>query len=223
LGINALGTMATGATLVIVLVAKFSEGAWLTVGAFAALMVVFRRIEARNRDRAQVTASAEPLDLRSLSAPLILVPLSNLDRVAHKALRFSLALSSEVTALQVLAGDPGERDLSPVWAAEVEASCRLAGYAPPKLVVLRSSLRRLVDPIVEHVRRTALVNPERSVVIVIPELGERHWYRFVFRRAHAAALRARLLLEGGANVIVANVYWYLEEEARRARRRGGRG
>jgi len=223
LGVNAVGTIATGATLVIVLVAKFSEGAWLTVGAFAALMIAFRRIEARNRNRAQVTASAEPLDLRSLSAPLILVPLTDLDRVAHKALRFSLALSDEVTALQVLAGDPGERDLSPVWAREVEAPCRLAGHAPPKLVVLRSSLRRLVDPVVEHVQRTALVNPQRSLVIVLPELGERRWYRFIFGGARAAALRARMLLEGGPNVIVANVYWYREEADRgHAGRRGGR-
>jgi len=222
LAINAVGTIATGATLGIVLVAKFSEGAWLTVVALMALMVVFGSIEARNLARTRVTASAEPLDLQAVSAPIIVVPLTNLDRVTQKALRFSLALSKEVTALQVLAGDPGERDLSHDWEIEVEAPCRQAGHEPPKLVVLRSSLRRLVDPIVEHVRRTALVNPQRSLVIVLPELGARHWYHFIFGRVSTAALRARLLLEGGPNVIVANVYWYPEEADRRGRGWGGK-
>jgi amino acid transporter len=212
LAVNAAGALATTTTLVIVLVAKLAEGAWLTVVAVGALLLLFDRIHARSRVLEQATKAAEPFDVTDLKPPLVLVPLQRLDRVSRNGLRFALTISDDVTALQVLASDPGDSDLSPTWHTLVEQPCRQADRRPPKLVVLRSSFRRVVDPIVHHVRRMALVHPGRPIVIVVTEVGERRWYRLLLRHYRATALKARLLFEGGPGIVVANTPWYVEDE-----------
>jgi amino acid transporter len=214
LAVNAAGALATTMTLAIVLLAKLAEGAWLTVVAIGALLLLFDRIQARTRGLERATEAADPLDFGDLKPPLVLVPLRRLDRVARKGLRFALTISDDVTALQVLASDPGDIDLSLTWHTLVERPCEQADRRAPKLVVLRSTFRRVVDPIVHHVRRTALVHPDRPIVIVVSELGERRWYHLLLRNYRATALKARLLLEGGPGVVVANTPWYVEEETR---------
>src|ERR1019366_3902655 len=44
LWVNALGAVATGTTLVVVVISKFAEGAWLTVIVVPALLFMFTRI-----------------------------------------------------------------------------------------------------------------------------------------------------------------------------------
>jgi hypothetical protein len=116
---------------------------------------------------------------------------------------------------------PDVPDASASWRALVEEPCRQAALAVPELVVLRSSFRKVVDPLVEHVQRLTAANPERVLVVVIPELVRRRWYHLLLRNHTATLLKTKLLLRAGPRVVIASTPWYLGEEPI-SRRRDGR-
>jgi amino acid transporter len=208
LAINAAGAVATAASLVIMVVAKFVEGAWLTILAFPLLVMLFHRFR-RYHDRLErQVAEAHPLDAAGLHPPLVVIALGRLDRLAEKALRLGLAISPDVEAVQVLSDDIQIHDLSPRWDALVARPARAAGRQPPRLTVLSSPYRERFGPLIDHVRRRAAENRDRVVAVVVAELVERRWYHFL--TSHQATLLTRLLLwRGGPRIVVVNAPWYL--------------
>src|SRR5262249_8661441 len=97
--INGLGALATGITLVVVLVAKFAEGAWVTVLLIAAIIWLFLGVRRHYVHVVAETRECGPLDLSGLEPPLVVVPVKLWDTLAHKALRFALKLSPDVIAV----------------------------------------------------------------------------------------------------------------------------
>jgi amino acid transporter len=216
LGINAVGAAATAATLGVVLVSKFVEGAWLTVLVVPALVLLFRRTR-RAYDEADRAEAAAVLDLEDAAPPVAVVPVKRLDAVTLKALRFALTISPRVHAVQVVAEGHAHDDVARRWPDAVERPCRAAGLAPPDLVVLRSRYRQVVDPLLGHVHRLAALDPSRFVAVLVPELVETRWYHYLLFSHTATALKMMLLFRGGPQVVVVNAPWYLEPRARRRR------
>jgi amino acid transporter len=208
---NATGALATAATLVIMAVSKFTEGAWLTVlviPAFVALFVQVRRIN--QRVDAEV-AEDGPLEIGTPPPPIVIVPLKRLDRLAHKALRFALTISPEVQAVHVREQDVPDEPLDAEWEERVAEPARAAGFTPPILVGLVSPYREFFGPLLRHVRKEAAANPGRYVAVLVPELIQRRWYHFLLRSHRSTVLKALLLLRGGPRVIVINTPWYIRE------------
>jgi hypothetical protein len=150
------------------------------------------------------------------------VPLKRLDRVARKALRLALAVSPEVEAIQVLAANRDEEDLSPLWKRAVEIPSTRAGLPAPKLVVLRSPYREVVEPLVRHVERLATINQGRTIAVMVPEIVERCWYNLFLHNHTATLLKGLLLFRGGPQVVVMNAPWYLKEAVGAGRDVGAR-
>jgi len=211
LAINALGCGLTGVTVLVVTVAKFAEGAWLTVLAIpgtVALFVAMRRAAERT-DRE--LAAVGPLALDDTRPPVVLVPLRRLDRPARRALTFAFTISSDIQALQFLTEAPGEApDLAKRWPAMVEAPAAAAGRPAPKLTVIRAKYRDLEGPLVEHVRRIAAIHPGRAVAVLFPETVRRRWVARLFTGRRAARLRRALLASGLARVVVIDAPWFLD-------------
>src|SRR5579872_5964387 len=94
LALNATGALATTATAIIVIVAKFTEGAWITVLVIPIFILFFllARHSADRMDRAIASEGTEsaPLSLRGSEPPLVIVPVRRLDKVSRKGLRFAL-------------------------------------------------------------------------------------------------------------------------------------
>jgi len=76
LGINGLGALATGAALAIILAAKFTEGAWLTIVVIPATLVLLRVVHRyyANLDHQLLSGRQRSLDLREHAAPLVIIP-----------------------------------------------------------------------------------------------------------------------------------------------------
>jgi amino acid transporter len=208
--VNGLGACATAVTVVVVLVAKFVEGAWITVLLIPGLLVLMVGVRRHYHRIALETASSAPLELKAFQPPLVVVPLEHWSRVARQALTFALNISPEVTAVHV---DSGERTvyLEQQWHEYVEAPVLELGLAPPKLVTLKSPYRFVIQPIVDFVLDLERNNPGRQIVVLIPELVENHWYYFFLHNQRAAALKAMLYVKGSARIAVVNVPWYLRE------------
>jgi len=212
LWMNAAGASATTVTLGVIVVSKFTEGAWLTVIVIPLLVLGFTYIR-RYYDRLWGELGApSPLDLSHLARPIVVVPLLRLDRVARKGLRLALSLTDDVRAVQVLTEEMMvEYDLRNRWPDLVERPARAAGLPVPQLVVIPSEYREFFGPFLGYLRGLAALEAERSIAVLVPELVRRRWYQF-FLESRTTILKALLLLEGGPQIVVIDCPWYLRDE-----------
>jgi len=206
--VNGLGAVVTAGTVIVVLAAKFAQGAWVTMILIPGLVVVMQSVRRHYRRVAAETRSRTPLELSELSPPVVVLPIESWGRVAEKALRFALTISSDIRAVHVDIGEGA--GLREEWKKFVEQPARQAGLPVPQLVVLPSPYRRLYTPIVDYVLETERNSPARQVAVIIPELVERHWYHNLLHNKRAAVLKAILLVKGDQRIAVINVPWYLE-------------
>ena len=215
LAINATGAVATGLALAIILVAKFAEGAWVTLLLIPAAVLLFRAIKAHYDAVARDTACPQTLDWQ-LQAPLVVVPIDEWSRVTQRALRFGMRISPDVVAVHVkLEGDEKTAAaLRALWPSEVEQPAQAAGFSKPRLEVLDSPYRRLFRPLWACIARLQAEQPDdRRIAVIIPELIPMHWYEYVLHNHRAEQLKAALLFKGDQRIVVINVPWYTHEVA----------
>jgi amino acid transporter len=207
--LNGIGAMATASAVVIVTVAKFAEGAWLTTFLIPAIMILMISVR-RYYDREQVEiANPPPLELSGLRAPLVVVPILRWDKIAQKGLRFAHLLSTDVQALHVDCGEGSQR-LREDWARFVEEPAKKAAVPPPRLVVLPSPYRFVINPLLDYILDLEKKNPDREIAVLVPELVDRHWYHYLLlHNQRASLLKAFLLLKGDQRIIIIDVPWYL--------------
>jgi amino acid transporter len=207
--VNGLGALGTAAALVVILVAKFTDGAWVTVVLVAGLVAAFAGVRRHYRVIARELMTDEPLDPRDLGPPLVVLLVRGWSRVTRKALRVAMRLSPEVYALHVAADELQLQALEEEWAKFVADPCREAGVAAPKLVVVTSPYRRLYAPLMEFLADLERIHPGRPIAVVVPELVERRWYHYFLHNQTAAVIKGYLYFSGLERVAVINVPWYL--------------
>lgn len=206
--VNGLGAVATGLTLLIVVVAKFTSGAWISVLIIAAIMATMLRVRRHYDQVARETQLSAPLKVESLGSPIVIVPILDWSTISQRALQFALTLSPEIRAVHVGMEDE-TNDLRADWKRLVQDPVKRAGGAAPTFVALPSPYRFVVGPIVDYVLEIEGKNPGRQIAIIIPEMVERHWYHYLLHNKRAELLKALLLLKSSPNIVLINVPWYL--------------
>jgi amino acid transporter len=94
--VNGTGAVATGITTIIVLIAKFTAGAWVTALLVPTLILLMVGIKQHyTRVKGEMT-DMTPLSTKNLEQPLVVIPMARWDRVTEKALRFGMLLSKEI-------------------------------------------------------------------------------------------------------------------------------
>jgi hypothetical protein len=212
MAVNGLGATATAVTVVVMAVVKFMAGAWvvvLLVPSLIALMLAvgrhYRRIER------ETAASPGDLKLDNLQEPIVIVPIIEWSTIAENALRFAMTLSREVEALHIESED-STNSLKRLWPSCVEEPARRAKQAVPRLTVLHSPFRFVVQPIIDHVLEVERNNPDRTIAVLLPELVERHWYQYFLHNQRAQILASSLLTQGTHRIVIVNVPWYLRKQ-----------
>jgi amino acid transporter len=209
--VNGLGGFVTGLTVIVVLVAKFAEGAWITVIFIPFLIFFFRSVRRHYHVVSVRTSCTTPVSTASLDAPPIaVVPIEHWSSIAKQALEFASGLSSEVIAVHVEPGDHSEF-LHMDWERYVERPFRAAGHEPPSLVVLPSPYRFIIIPIVQYVRELSEKHPNRRVVVVIPELVEDRWYEYFLHNQRARLLEWTLLVRGNKRIFTVSSPYYISK------------
>ncbi len=205
--VNGVGASATAVTVMVVLVAKFVEGAWVTMLLIPGLLLLMLAVK-RHYDRvAAAISSPSPLELTALSPPLVIVPMEHWTAISKKALQFALDISPEITALHIDCGE-GPDELCNVWDKYVEEPARRMGFPPPKLVTLPSPYRLIITPILNYVLDLQRKNPDRQIAVILPELVEKYWYYYPLHNQRPAVLKALLYVRGNQKIVVINVPWY---------------
>jgi len=206
--INGVGAVATGVTLVVVFVAKFSEGAWITALLIPLMLMTFGAVR-RHYHRVEIEISnSRPLDAAGLRPPIVIVPMHEWNKMSQKGLRFALKISPDIIVVRVRANDKKD-ELRERWPDLVEAPARAAGLPAPRLVQLPSPYRHVLNPIIDYVFQTRDQNPDRQIVVLVPELVAYRWYHHLLHNKRAGMLKTLLLLRGDQNIVVINVPWYL--------------
>jgi amino acid transporter len=206
--INGVGALATGVTLLVVLVAKFRDGAWITVILVPALILLMSAVK-RHYDGVNQTISVTgPIDLAHLTEPVVIVPMHQWTRITEKGLRFALKISSHVEALHVDAEDCADQ-VCAMFEENVAGPVAAAGLPTPRLTVLRSPYRFVLLPLVNHILEVERTNPDRQIAVLIPELVVRRWWQTPLHNQRAQLLKLLLLLRGNQRIIVINIPWYL--------------
>jgi hypothetical protein len=208
LAVNTVGALATAAALAIVLVSKFSHGAWITALVIPGGVLFFRQLKRHNERIAAEAHTDRPLDVRDLTPPIVVIPLRRLDQAGQKALRFALTITPDIYVVQILDEELDIEDLQAHWRERVEDPVRRTGtLAPPRLVLVRSPYRQFFERLLAWIHELTAARPERQVIVLIPELVHRHWYELL-GSYRAMRLKAELLLKGGPHVSVMSTPWY---------------
>lgn len=206
--VNGLGATATAATVIVVTISKFAEGAWITTLLIPAIILLMYSIRRHYDSVARETAEPNALSLAGIEKLLVVVPLLGWNKVAEKALRFAFSLSSEVQVVHV--ETEGQKDDLPArWSQCVEAPATEAGLPAPQLTVVKSPYRYVVNPIADFVLDLEKKNPDRKIAVVVPELVEQHWYQFVLHNQRPKWLKALLLRKCGSKIVLITVPWRL--------------
>ena len=209
--VNGAGAVATGVTLVVVLVAKFAEGAWFTALLIPLMLVAFVSVRRHYHGVSLEIANPLPLDVTNIQPPIVIIPMNQWNKMSQKGLRFALKLSPDILVVQVRTGNAVEDDLTRRWPEYVEQPTRDAHLATPRLVTINSPYRHVFNPLIDYVHEVKREHPDRQIAVLIPELVARRWYHHFLHNKRAAMLKALLLVRGDEDIVVINVPWYLAE------------
>jgi amino acid transporter len=206
--LNGLGAVATGITTAVVLVAKFVDGAWITVLLIPSLILMMRSVRRHYSQVALEIRVATPIPTGDLAEPVVLLPIDRWSLVAEKAIRYAWTLSKEIHVLHVECGEETD-SLCRQWSDVVEKPARAAGLPLPQLVVLDSPYRFIVKPIVNYAIQQQTAQPDRNITMLIPELVESHWYHYLLHNNRPEAIRALLLFNGNQRITVVSLPYHL--------------
>ena len=207
--VNGVGAVATGITLLVVLVAKFVDGAWVTALLIPLLILAMVMVHRHYLRVVRETADPDPLRVDNLKPPLIIVPLDRWSRLTEKALRFALSMSPDIIAVHVETSDSDTTSICDEWEHKVAAPLREAEMKVPQLVRLQSPYRFVLAPVMDFVLKKEKELANRQIAVLVPELVVKHWWENLLHNQRANVLKLMLLLKGNERIVVINIPWYL--------------
>ncbi len=189
--INSVGLVMTAIVLVIVLITKFTRGAWIALAAMAVLYVLMRGIH-RHYDRVRLELVPPEDIVAQPSRNHAIVLVSKLHAPTLRALAYAKATRPhDLTALTVSV------DAEDTHALQAEWDRRGLDMA---LTVIDSPYREITKPILDYVQRIRLDSPRDVVTVFIPEYVVGHWWEQLLHNQSALRLKGRLLFQPGVMV-----------------------
>lgn len=189
--INGVGATMTALVLVVVLVTKFTHGAWIVVVAVPVLVTMMLAIK-RHYRRTDADLVVQPGGMTLPSRVHSFVLVSRLNAPTMQALAYARATRpSSLVGLHVHTDDEETRRLVEGWASR---------DIPIPLMVVDSPYRDITTPVLEHIGKVHRESPRDVVTVFIPEYVVRHWWEHALHNQSALRLKARLLFSPGVMV-----------------------
>ena len=190
--INAIGLTMTATVLVIVLISKFTKGAYIAIIAMAVIFALMKLIRRHYEAVAQETALVEGEDRTLPSRVRAVVLVSKLHKPTLRALAFAKAARPSTLEALTVSVDPEETQrLVKVW-EEADTGVPLK--------VIASPYREVTNPIIDYVKNLRRESPRDVVTVYIPEYVVGHWWEQILHNQSALRLKGRLLFTPGVMV-----------------------
>ncbi|MGY0491214.1 APC family permease [Streptomyces sp. WG-D5] len=212
--INAFGAFFTGLVLVVVLLTKFTHGAWVALLGMVIFFVTMTAIRKHYDRVAEEIAAPEVPSDDSVRPSRVhsIVLVSKIHRPTLRAIAYAKLMRTDtLEALSV--------NVDPVETKALRDEWERRGIDVP-LKVLDSPYREITRPIIEYVKNLRRESPRDAVSVIIPEYVVGHWYEHLLHNQSALRLKGRLLFTPG--IMVTSVPYQLESSEaakKRARRR----
>jgi hypothetical protein len=191
--INTVGAFVTSLVLIIILVSKFTEGAWIAIVAMIVLFMMMRGISKHyDRVRRELVPDEDEDVLPSRVHAIVLV--SKVHKATLRAVAYARATRPSTLTAVTVDVDPDET------AAVMKEWERRA--VPVKLQILDSPYREVTRSIIKYIKQLKASSSPRDVISVfIPEYVVGRWWEQLLHNQSALRLKARLLFVPGAMVI----------------------
>ncbi len=207
--VNGLGAAATGITTVVVLVAKFAEGAWITALLIVAMIAGMRMVHRHYRRVGREINLDRPIVTSEITKPIVVLPVDRWSRISEKAICFALSIADDIRCVHVLIPDQPD-PFCDEWEEKVAKPLRDAGGTVPTLVTLKSPYRYILQPLVDYVLEVEKRTGYQKVCVLVPELVVKHWWENMLHNRRSDLLKVMLLVRGNRRIVVINIPWYLE-------------
>lgn len=202
--ISAAGAVITGIVFIIILVTKFTQGAWV-VPIFILLMV--RLLSAVHQHYVRVAedlrldlGAGRPERKRDFHQ-LVIVPVAGINKSVDNSIRYARTISENVLAIHVATNENTAEKMKARW-EELE---------DVPLKILPSPYRSLYNPLLTflHNKREEMVqeDPEALIVVVVPEFVYNHWWEYLLHSETAILLK--VLLRSEPNIVVCSVPYHI--------------
>jgi amino acid transporter len=183
---NGLGALATGTTLLVVGISKFSSGAWVTILVIPVLVIVLLRIRAHYKEVGdELSLRGMPPSLRPYPSPRIVIPISGVHRGVVEALRYARSISDQVTAVYIESNSEETKKMQndwQTWGQDVD------------LVVIPSPYRSITGPFLDFLDKTDLEhNDGQLATVLLPEFVPARGWQNLLHNQTASLLRLALL------------------------------
>jgi len=194
---NLVGAVSTAIVLGVVALTKFAEGAWIILVLIPVLVLWFRSV------RKHYLRVGEQLSLREWQPEprrhnTVIVPIGGVHRAVVQALQYAKMLGPDVRAVYV--------DVDPKATEEVRREWERWGQGV-QLVVLESSYRSLMEPLLEYIERVDLERADDFITIVLPEFVPARWWHHLLHNQRALLIKGALLFK--PNTVVTSVPFHL--------------
>jgi len=192
LAINAVGATATAVVTVVVVVSKFSEGAWIPTLVIPALVLLFVSIK-RHYDRVDEALAVEPGTPlpRIVHTVVVLVP-GRVHTGVLEAIAYAKSLQPHYLHAVHVSFDGAQADqMADTW--------RAYGFDVP-LDIVASPYRELTKPVLRYVEELDARWGHDVVTVVVPEFVVHHWWDQLLHNQSALLLKGRLLFRKGTVV-----------------------
>jgi amino acid transporter len=196
--INAVGCVATGVVLVVVVVSKFTVGAWIPAVVIPLIVLLFRAIH-RHYQRVDAALKPEPGYKARRRTHTVLVLVGRVHKGVLESLAYARSLRPDrLIAVSVVSNAEEQEKITKAW-EEFEI--------PVELRTVYSPFRELQRPIVRFIDELDAEVADDFVTVVLPEFVLDHWWEQLLHNQSALLLRARL--RARPNTIVTSVPFHL--------------
>jgi amino acid transporter len=189
--INMFGVTLTGAVLIVVLVTKFTHGAWIAIAAMVMIYLVMIGIR-RHYDTVsrELVATEDQAVLPARNHAIVLV--SKVHMPTLRALAYARATRPDtLTAVTVNVDEKDTRVIQAEWERR---------SIPVPLTVVDSPYREITRPIIDFVKSVRRDSPRDVVTVFIPEYVVGRWWEHLLHNQSALRIKGRLLFEPGVMV-----------------------
>jgi amino acid transporter len=184
--INGIGALATLTTLVVVILSKFLEGAWVTILLIPLIVFGFRQISAHYKGVGEeLSLKGLPPSLKPIETTRVVIPISGIHRGMVGAVNFARSISKNVTAVFV--------ELEPGAGEKAQGEWK-AWWPDVPMVVVSSPYRSIVAPLLQFLDETDLEhNDGQLAAVVLPEFIPGKWWETLLHNQTAWLIKAALL------------------------------
>ncbi len=182
--VNAVGALACFVVLVVVVVSKFTEGAWVPTVVIPLIVVAFAGIK-RHYKRFEGTLHAVTPAVIPVVRHTVVIPIGRVTPAVLQAIGYAQAMKPDhLVAVKVISDDEARQEALDAWAL---LDCGIP------LDIIESPYRDLAAPIMKYIDQLDDLYNNDLITVLIPEFVVHSWWAHALHNQSALALKARLL------------------------------